>query len=334
MKSHVELKYITLVQIVGCCLVILGHSFPFVTAYPSAVKVCIHFLYTFHMPLFVWCSGFLLALTMQSDRMSTAKYARKRAVKLLVPYFVISLIGLIPKLLASSVLNDNLNMDAVSIIRAFLVPRECVWGHFWFLPMILLIGILGFMVEKFSKKTTVWIMVVLASFALSFYQNDVLQWFAINDVLQFFMFFAAGVLCCRFTNNINFCHWSYIGSALLLSLVLFFSITSNALLIHTRDTLIAALMIFVIVQLCKKFDNSINVNRNSLIAQTYQIFILSWPCQLVAGIVIERILILSWMAFIPIVFATGIVAPLILLKLTDWLELKTHTRYISFLLGR
>lgn len=189
MKSPVELRYITIVQIVGCCLVVLGHSFPFVTPYPSGVTKSISFLYAFHMPLFVWCSGFLFAHTMQSDRKSLAQYTGNRAVKLLVPYFVISLIGLIPKILASSVLNDKLNVDVISIVRAFLVPREGVWGHFWFLPMIYLMGTLGYLLDKFSKKTQVWAIVVLVSFALSFYRQDVLQWFAVNDVLQYFMFY-------------------------------------------------------------------------------------------------------------------------------------------------
>lgn len=128
MKSPVELKYITLAQIIGCCLVILGHSFPFVTPYPCGLTEGCKFLYAFHMPLFVWCSGFLFAHTMQTEGKTFAQYASKRAVKLLVPYFLISLIGLVPKILASSVLNDTLNMDAMAIVRAFLVPREGVWG--------------------------------------------------------------------------------------------------------------------------------------------------------------------------------------------------------------
>lgn len=276
---------------------------------------------------------FLFAHTMQSDRKSLAQYTGNRAVKLLVPYFVISLIGLIPKILASSVLNDKLNVDVISIVRAFLVPREGVWGHFWFLPMIYLMGTLGYLLDKFSKKTQVWAIVVLVSFALSFYRQDVLQWFAVNDVLQYFMFYG-GILCCRLTRSMDSCHWWYIGSAILLSVVLFFTITSNAELIHTRNTLIAIFMIFAIVQLCKKIDRYINVDRKSLIAQTYQIFSLSWPCQLVAGIVVERILHLCWMVFIPIVFATGVVVPLVLLKLIDWLEGKIHKKYISFVLGR
>lgn len=176
MKSPVELKYITLAQIVGCCLVVLGHSFPFVTPYPDEVAKGITFLYIFHMPLFVWCSGFLFAHTMQSEKKTFAQYAGQRAAKLLIPYFFMSLIGLAPKIMASPFLNDTLNMDVMSIVRAFLVPREGVWGHFWFLPMIYIIGIIAMLFDKISKNTCVWILITVIAFVLSFYRSDYLSW--------------------------------------------------------------------------------------------------------------------------------------------------------------
>lgn len=141
-------------------------------------------------------------------------------------------------------------------------------------------------------------------------------------------------MCCRLTGSMDSYHWLYIVSAIVLSVFLFFMMTSNAVVIHTRNTLIAIFMIFAIVQLCKKINRYINIGRKSLLAQTFQIYIMSWPCQLLAGIVVERILHLSWMVFIPIVFATGVVAPLILLKLIGWIEEKTHNNYISLILGR
>ena len=119
-----------------------------------------------------------------------------------------------------------------------------------------------------------------------------------------------------------------------MALVLFFTITSGVGMIHCRNTVIAMLMIFAIVQLCRMYADKTTIQRKSLIAQTYQIFILSWPCQLVVGVLVERILHMNWMVFIPVVFITGVVMPLILLKLIDWLEEKIDVRYMSFVLGR
>ena len=57
---------------------------------------------------------------------------------------------------------------------------------------------------------------------------------------------------------------------------------------------------------CMTWGVNTNINRKSLIAQTYQIFILSWPCQLIVEIIIERILHLQWWIILPSVFLAGV----------------------------
>lgn len=143
-----------------------------------------------------------------------------------------------------------------------------------------------------------------------------------------------GVVSDRMAFNMKLCNWMYLVGVVLMALALFFTITSGVGMIHCRNTVIAILMIFAIVQLCRMYADKTTIQRKSLIARTYQIFILSWPCQLVVGVVVERILHMNWTVFIPVVFVTGIVMPLILLKLMDWLEEKIDVRYMSFILGR
>ena len=337
MKSRANLKYITLAQIVGCCLVVLGHSFPFVTPYPLGGVSFVRFLYAFHMPLFVWCSGFLFAYTEQADRKSFGEYVRQRSARLLIPYFVLSLVGILPKILAASVLNDTLEMDATQLVRAFLVPREGIWGHFWFLPMIYLMGIMGYILDKaFGSGKTNWTVVTVVAFGLSFVRKDVLEWFAINDVLHFFIYYSLGVACCR-TSMRKMTRVQMAISALgcvTLSVGLFVCINGSVPVVHVRDTAIACLMTASIVSLCKLAEGECNIDRTSPLAQTYQIFILSWPCQLVVGILAERILHFNWMAFIPTVFVAGMALPLVLLRMIDLFEKKTNTQILSFVLGR
>ena len=337
MKPLDELKYITIAQIIGCWLVILGHSFPFVTPYPEGVNKAIGFLYTFHMPLFVWCSGFLFAHTRQSERKTFGQYLISRAAKLLVPYIALSLIGMLPKMIASPVLNDTLEMDAMSIIRAFVVPRENIWGHFWFLPMIFLMGIIAYIVDKVTNTTLkVWIPLTIVAFGISFFQYSVLEWGGVNDIMSYFVFYCIGVVCSR-TETLNLSGWQsliLIAVCTILSVVLFVNIKGNIRLVHVRNVIIAVLMITGIVQMCRAVENDISVSRKTLMAQTYQIYILSWPCQLVAGIIAERILHISWMAFVPIVFCTGIIMPLVLIEITEWFEKKTGTMVLSLILGR
>jgi fucose 4-O-acetylase-like acetyltransferase len=195
-----ELKYITLAQLVGCLLVIWGHSYPFVADLPVVIEQGKSFIYQFHMPLFIFCSGYLLVYTKQIDRKSFSEYVGQRAKRLLIPYFVLSLIGVIPKFLFSSVLNDSLSLDAISLTRAFFVPRENIWGHFWFLPMIFFMGVIAFLIEKYilrsANKSVGWgiITLVLMICSIIYKPANGLEWFGINDIIIYGWSYSLGVI--------------------------------------------------------------------------------------------------------------------------------------------
>ncbi len=70
-ESKNKLNFITWMNIIGCILVIIGHSYPFVTEIPSAAQKLQIFIYDFHMPLFVWCGGYLIVAARQNERYSS-----------------------------------------------------------------------------------------------------------------------------------------------------------------------------------------------------------------------------------------------------------------------
>lgn len=337
-----ELKYITLAQVVGCLLVILGHSYPFVTYMPEKVADSRIFIYAFHMPLFVFCSGYLFAYTDQTQRKTFGTYVKQRALKLLIPYFVLSLIGLLPKYLASSVLNDSLQMDAMSLTRAFLVPRENIWGHFWFLPMIFFLGVISYLIDKYVLRSinnkAKWGIVFMLSLiiVILFKPNSLCLWFGINDIIKYGWCYALGVALYYLLGDLSkiatcsrLALLAASGGAILTISTLWFIAD-----LHNITFVIGVLMVFAILCICVVWSDYTKINKQSLIAQTYQIFILSWPCQLVAEILLERILHLQWWIILPIVFATGVIGPIIILVLIDKLEKKTKTHLLSFILGK
>lgn len=338
-----ELKYITLAQVIGCLLVIWGHSYPFVTEMPEAVVEGKGFVYLFHMPLFVFCSGFLLSYTNQAERKSFSDYIGQRAKKLLLPYLVFSLIGIAPKYLFSSVLNDSLSLDFMSLTRAFLVPRENIWGHFWFLPMIFFMGCIAYALDRYLIKKEVkgigWGIVSIILIVLShvYQPMDVMKWFGINDLALYGWSYTLGVECNYLFGDITEkVHFDRINTSLVCLVGGGISLAISLLRTNkdAPNLVVAILMIAVILLLCIAWNDKIRINRKRLIAQTYQIFILSWPCQLVVEIILERELHLQWWIILPSVFIIGVVGPLILIKLIDWFEAKTKTRILSVIIGK
>ncbi len=148
LNAKTYLSEILLIQIVATCLVIFGHSYPFTVDVPLWLNQTLLFIYIFHMPLFVWISGYLLIYTQQTGRYGASGFVRKRFLKLLIPYFALSVIALLPKYVLQPFLNDSVSLDCYSLLRIFFVPRENVWGHFWFLPMIFALGVMGFSLDK------------------------------------------------------------------------------------------------------------------------------------------------------------------------------------------
>lgn len=155
-----KLLWLTTSQTIGCILVIWGHSYPFGVEFPDSLLWGKQFLYSFHMAFFVIISGFLCGYSKGYNKYGVNIYLKNRALKLLVPYFVISLIGLFPKIVAASYINDAMPEQGnicVFFIRTLLVPRDGIWGHFWFLPMLFGIQIIAlFFIRLYDRNKIVY----------------------------------------------------------------------------------------------------------------------------------------------------------------------------------
>lgn len=87
-------KKILFLQCFGILLVVLGHSgenIPYLTKW----------IYSFHMPLFIFISGYLLDYTSKNGiiKINYVNFIKKKIIRLLVPYLVISSLAYIPKYL-------------------------------------------------------------------------------------------------------------------------------------------------------------------------------------------------------------------------------------------
>ena len=335
------LNYITLMQIVGCILVIFGHSYPFITDIPECLSKIQLFIYSFHMPLFVFCSGYLFKYTKQSEKNSFIEFSAKRAKRILVPYFVFSVLGIVPKVLFTQYLNDTFSFNFSQIMQAFLIPRNNIWGHFWFLPMIYIIGLIGYGIDSIAtlfitadNKVT-WGGIVIVSFALSFLQFDAGKWFGINDVMLYFWFFAVGVLTAGIRQE-KLKHRFLMGSVLTAVSVIVFVVSSKIRLYPVKllNKLIGIAMVYGILFLCVAVSEMVCIRGNSPLKQTYTMFILSWPCQLTCEIILERILHMPIYITFPVEFFVGLFITMLLIKLIDCFERKTKTRVLSFCLGK
>ena len=334
---------ILLVQIVATYLVVFGHSYPFVTPFPDWLDSARGFLYAFHMPLFVWVSGYLLIYTRQSLKYTPGQFTARRAGKLLVPYVVLTVVAFLPKYAVQSYLNDSVSLDAESIIRVFLVPRENVWGHFWFLPMIYILGVAGYALDalfvKLKSRKLGWsvVTVALLTVYIVLYSKRVSQWFSLRDIVVFGWVFALGALCATYNviSLVKDKHCVLVASVCMIgSIAIWCNEDCPSSLIPVRNAGVAILMIVSLVELCLWIAERINISRTSVYARTFTIFLLSWPVQAIINVVAERLLHLPFYIIMPIQFIAGIAGPMILILIINRIEKKMNIRWISFCLGK
>lgn len=339
--SKAFLPGILMLQIIATFLVVIGHSYPFVTPYPHWLYRAQVFLYCFHMPLFVWISGYLLVYS-ESSQISLRKFAWKRFIRLILPYIVLSIFAIFPKLFLSTYLNRGFSLDSESIIRAFLVPRENTWGHLWFLPMIFLLGILGYISDRyfFRKNNGVigWAILtgILFGLYVGTFGNDVSGWFSISDIIRFGWYFALGGLCGTLGLNFKMNTPVSLGCFFLSltgSIIIFNLKIPNSIYPYSNG-LIALLMIFSILTLCNLISERWEVSRKSVFAATFTIFLLSWPFQAAMNVFAERIMHLPYYLLMPLQLLAGIIGPICILLILNQIEKKHNIKWISIVIGR
>lgn len=75
-----KIRFVTQAQLIGCLLVVLGHSIPLSWNVPSIIYNIDVFIYTFHMPLFFFISGYLFEKTASYSRYDFRAYVLKRII--------------------------------------------------------------------------------------------------------------------------------------------------------------------------------------------------------------------------------------------------------------
>lgn len=327
---------LTWMQAVGCLLVIFGHSYPFVTEYPDVLQSVKVFIYEFHMPLFVFCSGVLLILSGAAEKYDFPTYLKRRAMRLLLPYFVLSLLGIVPKVLFSSVLNDSLHFDAFEILRAFFSPRNNIWGHFWFLPMIFFLGIFGYLLLRVSKKKWLRCAALAICFAALF-APDLTEWMGVDDLLHNAFYFVLGMCVSDlFAREREVPAWK----AIILGVISFAAAVAvflcpdlHSVLTTLKGAAIACLMIASAACLLTPLARRHDPQKYPILSRTFSIFILSWPCQLAVEVLTERLLHLKYYVIMPSMFLTGVIVPCVVIFLVDLLEKRRRHKPLTRLIG-
>ena len=189
-----RIKSIDIARAICIVLVVIGHYFP--DGSPLWYCRFRNWIYSFHMPAFMFISGYVYNLTQRSAKRPTyLQFIRKKARRLLVPYFVVSFIIILLKLSSQYLLKMQIKnpIGPDAFLKIFLGPEAAV--HLWFILALWWIFVI---VPLFRSKSSH--IVLLAAGTVLHYLPAVIpsisypEIFCLDYSARHLIFFAAGMV--------------------------------------------------------------------------------------------------------------------------------------------
>ena len=320
---------------IGILLVLIGHSHSsdWSKFQNTPLVAVIHFIYTFHMAMFIFVAGFLFQNSNSLASNGYWKWLQDKAFRLLTPYVFWSLIALVPKYFAEHHGFAGLNLQY--FLKVVFHPRLSIWGHFWFLPVLfflyLVFGCLHTIVKNNHWK---WLVVYELFFTGVLHFIPVTNTFlGLADITKNAVFFAIGIgvneLFTIYGKNAREKLSPSWILACLAGASVAFLLRESAHAHRAVGLPVAMLMITA----CWLLATQIPYGRivKYLSGHNFTIYIFSWLFQSIVMMFCDK-LHFSWMVTFSLMFSAGLLGPMAVIFIYDRL-LFLHRHPIRLILG-
>lgn len=304
-----ENRKISFLQTFGIILVVLGHTNKTGTSFFIR-----DLIYSFHMPLFVFISGYLLRFTTRGKigDIKFGSFIIKKLKRLIIPYFIISSLAYVPKYLLGKFAVRPLELSLKDYILNMFYPWDNPIIFFWFLPTIFLIMLFTIVIYKIFKNQTKIILGL--SLVINLISSEFLdvRFLNINGVLNYLIFFILGIYYIENEKKID----EVLESKKIIILIL----TLLILILNRVITMPNIKIIYILIAIvgiifsisCSKLylDSNLKILEH-LKGKSFSIYLLSWFPQVFIRILCYQVLNLSMIVVVPISLLLGVYIPVI-----------------------
>ena len=195
-------KKIVNIRAFAILIIVLGHSIILYSKswgiYTTIIEVPLlnvlkDIINSFQLELFFALSGFLFYKSVEKGG-GTCSFVRKKALRLMIPYYIIAFFWMDPiKLLLSTPGFNDVEAIKKSLGWQFLFSGSST-GHLWFLPTLFLIFVFSFIFLKKIKKLNVcgfsaFVLILVFAYYIG---PRIPGYFQLNNVLHYAVFFFIG----------------------------------------------------------------------------------------------------------------------------------------------
>ncbi len=262
-SPHKRIATLDIARIVCIILVVIGHYDPSDAplCYTNMLKV----IYTFHMPVFLFISGYLY-INIQKEETFTS-FIIKKIKRLAIPYFVTSAIIITIKLLSQGGVRVDHPVTALSYLKMFYLPEA---GYFlWFIIALFVM----FVVVFFFKTKVARLVLFGLSFIVSFLPSCGIDVFCLRQVQEMMVYFMTGVVIADYVPGLI-----KIGVVPTIVILLTF-IGCEAYYVHHQDSmfmyrLLAYLGIVAIMTLCHNCERYLPLLARSCVVLAPSVYVI------------------------------------------------------------
>lgn len=179
----------------GILLVILGHcepTFPVNLTEDPIVANLHDVIISFHMPLFFFCSGYVLNYASSTNLKS---FAKSRFMRLIIPYLTFYMLSMLLRVVFSSYTRSGFDLnDMGSILLGVFLGQ-----FYWFLFVLFFVLLLIEIFHKFRSPNLALLVLVLIGFFV-YLQN--IELFRLSDIGYFISFTVGGLYFGKYRKNL------------------------------------------------------------------------------------------------------------------------------------
>lgn len=326
-KQGERLTFITVAQVFSMLLIVLSHSVPIgASGWMAAI---VPYLQLCGLPVFMTLSGFLVSYTNQLEKYGYRKFVVRRSIRLLVPYFAISILMLLPKFIIGSMTGTPVSLKIIDVLYQLIAPREGILPHLWF---IVTLWILCLMVPLFRiaiRNRLSMVAVLGVTLAMLFIPKatDVL---ALGDVQIYAFWFLLGLILGEKHENLSECNVAIytmpiIAGGYLLVRILW---EQNKL----TWFLYSLFCLIVVLLLSKVMEIPLKRSCTYLGRYSFTIYILSLPVQNIADIVMNRLGVSEYISYVSL-FILGLIVPIGIGVVVEMVDRKIGKKIFGNLIG-
>lgn len=314
-----RILFIDVAKAICIILVVIGHYIP--DNSPDWYVAVHDIIYTFHMPLFMFASGYVYIATVKD--IPYGQFILKKVRRLMVPYFTTSIIVISIKILTEGSMSVDNPVTAASYLRMFYYPEAgyflwFIWALWWMFVIIPLLG------TRSARLALFFIGLVLHYTPLPL--TDI---FCLAQFKNMFVFFMLGVIAFEhvwlhsFIKDLNIKQSVVIVALFVVCQYIRFGAEEQGTIISVINILLPYLGILFIIEISKLWCHIAMLNKKSTIllvsASSYIIYLFHTTFEGFAKAVCRKLPFDSdlWYVFVPealAVITCGVVVPIILFK--------------------